>query len=154
MDKLIFFDLLFEGSGVMETKRKDDPTGKQYNTVEEEFNNFFYTHNLTPLFTYEHKAEPIPVALIDAQSAIKPGGRDNKILTRFANYVAMAQDNKTYDQALFKILYNARDWRGFLNDITKHMDYIDGIEQNYLHNTWNIVFYDKDKSGTAVSKGV
>ncbi len=160
----MYFDLLFKGNDVRTVNRKDKKTGQRVisdKTVEEEFYNFFYSNNLIALFTNEHRANPITVSLTQAQSILKAGNADGsgqgqayKIFKDFSNYLLTAQDNKAYEQAIFKIIYESRTWQGLLKSLQQHMQYIDGIKDGYQHNTWNIVFYDKDKSGTKVSGGI
>lgn len=155
----MYFDLsLFEVNDVRVVNRKDRKTGNRIisdKTVAEEFYNFFYSNGLAPLFTNEHRAQPIQISLIQAQEIIKSGSRLNRIFSEFgSNYLSKGMDNKSYEQAVFKIIYEARDLKSLVRIVEDHINYIDGILDNYLHNTWNIVWYDKDKSGTKVSKGL
>jgi len=113
--------------------------------VEEEFHKFFYKNNLLSLFTYEHRASPINVTDSDARSVIKPGNSYNKILIEFSDLMNMANDNKMYDSALFKIIYNARTFQGMMNQIKRLIRYIESdIDKKHLFNTWNIVWYNKE----------
>ena len=119
--------------------------------LENEFNNFFYKYNLTSLFTNEHRAGSISVTYIDAVSVINEGkegvreaGSYHKTLKDFADYLSMANDNKSYEEAIFRIIYEARSFQGLVNSIKKYMSYIDSIIEDRKFNTWNIVWYNKD----------
>lgn len=113
--------------------------------LEEEFNNFFHRYNLTPLFTNEHRAGSITVAWTDARSVVNPAGSYHKTLKEFADLLSIANDNKSYEEALFKIIYEARSFQGMMRTIKKLMQYIQTIiDDNHLFNLWNIVFYHKE----------
>ncbi len=112
--------------------------------LEEEFNNFFHKYNLTPLFTNEHRAGSISVTYLDAKSVINAGGSYHETLKEFADLLSIANDNKAYEEALFKIIYEARSFQGLMITIKKLMKYIQTIDDNHLFNLWNIVFYNKD----------
>lgn len=112
--------------------------------LEEEFNNFFYKYNLTALFTNEHRAGNITVTWVDARSVINPNGSYHRILKDFADLLSIGNDNKAYEEALFKIIYEARSFQGMMNTIKKLLDYANTIETDYKFNLWNIVFYNKE----------
>lgn len=112
--------------------------------LEEEFNNFFHKYNLTPLFTNEHRAGSISVAWTDARSVVNPAGSYHNTLKQFSDLLTIANDNKAYEEALFKIIYEARSFQSLMRTIKKLMDYINTIDDNHLFNMWNIVFYNKD----------
>lgn len=113
--------------------------------LEQEFNNFFTKYNLLSLFTNEHRASQITVTYVDAKSLINKGGSYNKTFKAFTDYLNMAQDNKKYEEAIFKIIYNARTFQGLANQIKRLMQYIDSdIDDNHKFNTWNIVWYTKE----------
>ena len=112
--------------------------------LEQEFNNFFHKYGLTPLFTNEHRAGKITVTYVDARSVINTGGSYHETLKEFADLLSMANDNKAYEEALFKIMYEARSFQGLMRTIRKLMEYMSTIEQDHIHNQWNIVFYNKD----------
>src|SRR5690606_40946814 len=65
----------------------------------------------------------------------------------------MATDNKAYQRAMAKILQKSKNWNGFLKQLQETTQYFGTVESNYMHNIWNIVYYDKLKEGTAVSGG-
>lgn len=158
MAGLTFFDLKFAGSGALisqaqrEEKRKmgvDDEV-----TVEEDFYKFFYSNNLLPLFTNEHRTESIDVSLVNAQSVLKSdgkGGQARKVLLEFAKWLNMGMDNMMYESEVFKLIWEAKTWDQFLKRLTVASEYMQTILPNYLHNIWNIAWYDKDKSGTRAS---
>ena len=112
--------------------------------LDDEFHNFFYKYNLTPLFTNEHRAGTITVAWIDARSVVKPGGSYHETLKQFADFLTMGNDNKAYEEALFKIIYESRTFQQLMKKIRKLMDYIKTIKPEHLFNLWNIVFYNKE----------
>lgn len=112
--------------------------------LEEEFHNFFYKYNLTPLFTNEHRAGNISVTYLDAKSVVNPSGSYHKTLKEFADILTIANDNKAYEEALFKIIYEARSFQKLMKTIRNLIKYIENIDNNHLFNLWNIVFYNKD----------
>ena len=113
--------------------------------VEQEFHEFFYKYNLLPLFTNEHRASPITVTDSDARSVIKPSNSYHKVLIEFSDLMNMANDNKMYESALFKIIYNANSFQGMMNQIKRLITFIhNDIDNSHLHNTWNIVWYTKE----------
>lgn len=134
-------------------------TFKFYNPeLEEEFYNFFNKYNLTSLFTNDYRAPGIVVSLPDAQSVVKTsgkfyvqnglrvetGGSYHELLKKFSDYLIIAQDNKSYEEAIFKIIYNARTFQKLINNIKKVMSFIDSeIDNEHKFNAWNIVFYTK-----------
>src|SRR5699024_3609639 len=112
--------------------------------LETEFNNFFHKYNLTSLFTNEHRAGSITVTYVDARSVINENGSYHNTLKEFADYLSIANDNKSYEEALFKIIYEARSFQGFVKTIKKLLDYMKSIDPDHLFNLWNIVFYNKE----------
>ena len=112
--------------------------------INNEFNDFFYKNNLLALFTNEHRSTPIRVNDSEARAVINQDGAYHKPLKNFASYLSMANDNKSYEEAIFRILYNSRTMQGMMNNIKKHMEYIDSIIEDRKFNTWNIVWYNKD----------
>lgn len=112
--------------------------------LDQEFHNFFHKYNLTPLFTNEHRAGSITVTYVDARSVINPGGSYHETLKEFADLLTIGNDNKSYEEALFKIIYEARSFQGLMKTIRKLMDYIKSLDPEHMFNMWNIVFYNKD----------
>lgn len=119
--------------------------------LEKEFNDFFHRNNLHALFTNEHMAGTITVSYVDAKSVLNnPKGEDddggpyNKVLREFSELITLANDNKSYEEAMFRIINEARSFQGFINKLKQLIDYIKTIEENKKHNTWNIVWYNKD----------
>lgn len=112
--------------------------------LDNEFHNFFYKYNLTSLFTNEHRASEISVTYIDAKSVTNPDGSYHKTLKEFSEYLTIGNDNKSYEEAMFKLIYEARSFQALINSIKKLMDYIKSLDSNHLFNLWNIVWYDKD----------
>lgn len=112
--------------------------------LETEFNNFFHRYNLTPLFTNEHRAGNVTVSYVDARSVINPSGSYHRTLKDFADLLSIGNDNKSYEEALFKIIYEARSFQAMMNTIKKLMDYIRSLDPDHMFNLWNIVFYNKD----------
>ena len=117
-------------------------------TVDEElakeFNDFFTKWDLLPLFTNEHRTGKIKVTDADARAVTNHGGAYNKDLKLFSELMDYAQDNKSYEQALFKVLYGAKSFQKLMNNIRNVSKHIrNEIQQDRQHNRWNIVFYDK-----------
>lgn len=112
--------------------------------LENEFNEFFYKYNLTSLFTNEHRAGAITVSYVDARSVINTSGSYHKTLKEFGDILSLANDNKSLEEALFKIIHEARSFQSFMRKIRKLMDYIKTVDPDHLFNLWNIVFYNKD----------
>lgn len=112
--------------------------------LESEFNNFFHKYNLTPLFTNEHRAGSISVTYVDARSVINTTGSYHKTLKEFSDLLTIANDNKSYEESLFKIIYEARSFQGLMKTIKKLMDNIKTIDPSHMFNLWNIVWYNKE----------
>lgn len=112
--------------------------------LEQEFNDFFHSNNLNPLFTNEHMAGSITVTYIDAKSVLNDGGSYNKTLKEFAELLTLANDNKSYEEAMFRIIYEARSFQGLMRKIKELVEFIKTVDERYKHNTWNIVWYKKD----------
>lgn len=111
--------------------------------LEEEFHNFFYKYNLSPLFTNEHRAPAISVAWIDARSVISPTGSYHNQLKEFSDFLQMSTDNKSYEEVLFKILHSARTFQKMMQNIRKIMDEVKSMPENFTFNMWNVVWYKK-----------
>lgn len=112
--------------------------------LESEFNNFFYKWNLTPLLTNEHRSTPITVTWVDARSVLNEGGSYNRILKEFSDILQMNWDNKSYEEALFKMIYEARSFQALMNTIKKFNHFVHNLDDNIRHNMWNIVWYTKE----------
>lgn len=111
--------------------------------MENEFHAFFYKHNLTQLFTDEHLATPISVTDMDLRSVVN-NGKASKILKELSDLLTIGNDNKSYDEAMFKIINEARSFQSMMNKIKKLNSYIKTIDERFKYNTWNIVWYKKD----------
>ena len=112
--------------------------------LEKEFNDFFHRNNLNPLFTNEHMAGTITVTYLDAKSVINQGGSYQKTLKEFSELLTLANDNKSYEEAMFRIIYEARSFQGLIRKLKQLIEYIKQIDDDKKHNTWNIVWYNKD----------
>ena len=111
--------------------------------LEQEFYDFFTRFDLQPLFTNEHRTTPIRVSWAEARAVI--GGRYTRDLWNMADILQMGDDNKMYENALFRIIYNANSVQGMMNNIRKINQHVNSeIGIGYLHNTWNIVWYNKE----------
>ena len=109
-----------------------------------EFNDFFTKWDLLPLFTDEHRTGKIKVTDSDARAVTNHGGAYNKQLKEFSELMDYAQDNKSYQEALFKVLHGAKSFQKLMNNIKKVSRYVKNeIQTDRQHNRWNIVFYDK-----------
>lgn len=112
--------------------------------LDNEFHNFFYKYNLTSLFTNEHRASGITVAYVDAKSVINEGGSYHNTLKEFADLLSIGNDNKAYEESLFKLIYEARTFQSLMKKIRDVLNFTNTINPENLHNLWNIVFYNKD----------
>ena len=112
--------------------------------LENEFNNFFHANNLNALFTNEHMAGSITVTYVDAKSVLNEGGSYQKTLKEFAELLTLANDNKSYEEAMFRIIYEARSFQSFMRKLKLLIEYLKTVDERYKHNIWNIVWYNKD----------
>ena len=112
--------------------------------LEQEFNDFFHANNLHSLFTNEHMAGSITVTYVDAKSVLNDGGSYQKTLKEFAELLTLANDNKSYEEAMFRIIYEARSFQGFMRKLKELVNFIKTIDDQHKHNIWNIVWYKKD----------
>lgn len=112
--------------------------------LEQEFNDFFHSNNLNPLFTNEHMAGSITVTYVDAKSVLNEGGSYQKTLKEFSELLTLANDNKSYEEAMFRIIYEAKSFQALMRNIRKLVDFIKTVDERSKHNTWNIVWYKKD----------
>ena len=137
--------------------------------LEQEFHAFFNNNNLLPLFTNEHRAPGIKVSYLDAKSVVnvkkdmretyydkrrkKTYTRNRRVnegasarpLKNFADLISMANDNKMYESAMFRVLYNSTNFKAFMAQVRKISAYIEGqIKDEHKFNTWNIVWYNKE----------
>ena len=114
--------------------------------LENKVNEFFNYNGLLPLFTNEQRANHIQLSYIEAKELINPNSKKSRVLKEFGeHYLQIGQDNKSYEEALFKILYESRSLTGMVNKIARYNAYIKNqIGVGYLHNTWNIVWYNKE----------
>ena len=129
--------IMYEKFQIFETRFNDDE-------LETEFNNFFHKYNLTALFTNEHRAGSISVTYVDARSVINTGGSYHNTLKEFADLLTIGNDNKSYEEALFKIIYESRSFQSFMKKIKDLLEYAKSMDPENLNNLWNIVFYNKD----------
>ena len=134
----------------------------------QEFLNFFETYGLLSLFTNEHRAGSIKVKYVDARSVVlragnkdemlkspnenvrkkakfyqpKVPGKDRATLLKFAEYLKLYNDNQMFEDDLFYIIYESKDFRSMIERIKRMMNYIDHkISNDYKYNMWNIVWY-------------
>lgn len=112
--------------------------------LETEFNNFFHKYNLTALFTNEHRSGSISITYVDARSVINTSGSYHNTLKEFADLLTIGNDNKSYEEALFKIIFEARSFQSFMKKIRDLLNYAKTVDSKDLNNLWNIVFYNKD----------
>ena len=112
--------------------------------LESEFNDFFHRNNLHSLFTNEHMAGSITVTYVDAKSVLNEGGSYQKTLKEFSELLTLANDNKSYEESMFKIIYEVRSFQALIRKLKQLIDYIKNIDDDKKHNTWNIVWYNKD----------
>lgn len=135
-----------KGLNTMNTVQKFDIFDERFNDEElsNEFHAFFYKNNLTPLFTDEYMASPISVTYVDAKSVVNDGASYQKTLEEFADLLTIANDNKSYEEAMFRIIQEARSFQSFMKKIKELINYLKTVDERYTHNTWNIVWYNKE----------
>ena len=122
---------------VFETRFNDEE-------LENEFHAFFYKNNLTALFTDEHRASPISVTYVDAKSVVNESGQYARMLKELAEVLTIGNDNKSFQEAMFRTIHEPKSFQSFMNHIKRLIDYIKSIDENHKHNLWNIVWYNKD----------
>lgn len=111
---------------------------------EQEFYNFFHKYKLDALFTNEHRASPITVPWSDMKGVINPNSSFHKTLKGLGDLLSRATDNKKYEQAVFRIIYESNHIRGLISRAQKLIDYDKNVmTDNKAHNLWNIVWYNK-----------
>ena len=118
--------------------------------LEQEFEEFFITNNMLPMFTNEHRSTPISVSYVEARSVIN-GGAYAKKLQSIVDDIHSSTNNKKYEEEMFMILYKSNSVRGMALNHAKISDFIihitdpsNDLEGKYEKNKWNIVFYNDD----------
>lgn len=115
--------------------------------LEQDFYDFFAKYNLMPLFSNEHRAPQIYTDYLDMKSVVKPGGSFHKTLLDMAEILTIGDDNKMYEEALFRIIYNASTFKQMIKSIRKIINYyMSEVDKKHEFNLWNIVWYKKDLS--------
>ena len=113
--------------------------------MEQEFYNFFSKYGLSRLFNNEDKLTQIYVSDNDVRSVVNTSGKYHKILIDMAELLLTADDNKMYEEAVFRVIYNAVSLQSLMKKITQINEYfIVGVLKKHEHNFWNIVWYNKD----------
>ena len=112
--------------------------------LKEEFNAFFYRFNLIPLFNNEQLAGHINVSEIDARSIINPGGAHRRMFLELADYLSIASDNDSYEEAVFRLIKDTGHSRTLITKVRKYVEFIRTVQVDHLFNLWNIVWYKKD----------
>ena len=108
-----------------------------------DFDKFFSLYDLEPLFTDEHRAQPIKVTDTDLRS-VAITGKYRRDLQEFADLIAMANTNKMYQSTMFRVLYKATTFQKLMSNIRKINEYLTReVGVSYLHNSWNIVWYNE-----------
>ena len=111
----------------------------------EQFQDFLNSNNLDPLFTDAYRTGNITVPWSMVRSAVNPGGAYNRDLTKLGDYITWDSNNKAYEMAMFKIIYNARTMKNFMQRVRAVNRLIETeIQMDHQFNRWNIVFYHKD----------
>lgn len=120
---------------------------KAYNNeeMEQEFYNFFSKYGLSRLFNNDDKLTQIYVSDNDVRSVINTSGRYHKLLVDMGELLLMADDNKMYEEAVFRVIFNAVSFQSLMKKIREITEYfVVGVLQEHEHNFWNIVWYNKD----------
>jgi len=108
----------------------------------EAFYDFFPNQNLMPLFTNQHRTDQIEVPDLDLRSVIRSGNSYNRLLKSFSSFVNMNQNNIRYEDSLFEIIDNAKNFQKLMNNIRDFLNYQQTINEEHTFNLWNIVYYD------------
>lgn len=108
-----------------------------------EFQSFFYKYNLTSLFTNEHRAGNIRVTYVDAKSVVNSSGAYHRQLKELSDILNVASDNLMYEEAVFKIIYNAETFQKMMNNVKKVIQEFKTTLPEHQFNFWNVVFYTK-----------
>lgn len=109
-----------------------------------DFNDFFHQYNLDPLFTNEYRTSPIKVSWADAKGVLNESSSYSKLLISFSDILNTATDNKSYEEAVFKIIHEAKNFKKVMDNIRNYMYKIENLQSNHFFNTWNIVWYAKE----------
>lgn len=104
---------------------------------------FFQRNGLQPLFTNEHRSTPISVSWIEARNIEKQGSYYKKI-NDLQEVLVLAQGNKKYEQAVFKMIYESKTIQKLSNISERATDLFLELSKKQEENFWNIVFYTKE----------
>lgn len=144
--------------------------------LENEFNRFWAIYNLVPLFVFESRATQISYNHSDALSVVTKQGSPSKEdisngvnerfyrpkkngayhddLLKYANYISIGQNNRFFNQSMFKTLDEPNSFQGFMNVIRRtnnfietHLDLSDEDTQDKL---WQIVYYAPQSHGIRI----
>ena len=110
-----------------------------------EFNKSMKKLDLEPLFTDEHRSTPIKVDYLHLKSVANKTGASIPHLQLFSDFIHMSDDNKMYASVMLRTINQPTTFKSFMDTIKAINNYIQhGILPKYLHNTWNIVWYNED----------
>ena len=109
-----------------------------------DFHEFFYMNNLIQLFTNEHFTGQINVSYLDARSVVYKDTY-RRDFDNLSYLLENAQDNKMYEEAVFKIIHHANGFQKMMQNIRKLNAYFSGeIKEEHKFNLWNIVYYNDE----------
>lgn len=136
--------------------------------IENAFEEFIEYNGLSPLFTDEHRANPIKVGLTHARSVVniaeeyeyhytdkrnnkqytrirqRKEGASRKPLLEMADILLTATDNQQYKDIMFFFIDKPTDFNGFMAMLKNALAYINGkIDDKHQYNKWNIVWYNR-----------
>lgn len=113
--------------------------------MEQEFYNFFSKYGLSRLFVNEDKLTQIYVSDSDVRSVVNTSGSYHKALVDMGELLLMSDDNKMYEEAVTRVIYNAGSFTALMKKIRQITEYfIAGVLKEHEFNFWNIVWYNKD----------
>lgn len=113
--------------------------------MEQEFYNFFSKYGLSRLFVNEDKLTQIYVSDSDVRSVVNTSGTYHKSLVDMGELLLMSDDNKMYEEAVTRVIYNAGSFTALMKKIRQITEYfIAGVIKEHEFNFWNIVWYNKD----------
>lgn len=120
---------------------------KAYNNeeMEQEFYNFFSKYGLSRLFVNDDLVPSIYVSDSDVRSVVNTSGSYHKSLVDMGELLLMSDDNKMYEEAVTRVIYNAGSFTALMKKIREVTEYfIAGVLKKHEFNFWNIVWYNKD----------
>lgn len=113
--------------------------------LENDFNDYMASDDMIALFTEEHLIPTISVSYIEAKSIVNEHGAYRKIFDDFKDYLNNQIDNKAYNEAILRVIYNPKSIQALTNNMKKVMRFKKTeVLPEHEFNFWNIVYYNKN----------